>query len=245
MSAFARHGIKHLSASSLACYRNEPSLWVLRYLYGVKDEGGAKMWRGSAVERGVDLILYENASDDDAINAALEYFDTQAMGEVSDEIMAERAAIPDFVRKAGETMRPYGIPSARQFKIETWLDGIEVPVIGYVDYLWPDFLVDLKTTWKLPSEARPDHIAQVAIYAKAKERKPYLVYVTPKKADPKAITGEQLKDAMWAVQKSAHAVRALLSVAATKEEAATLFCPNLDHWMWNDASKEAALAVWR
>jgi hypothetical protein len=39
-NAFERHGIRNLSPSSLGLYRHSAALWVLRYLYGIKDEAG-------------------------------------------------------------------------------------------------------------------------------------------------------------------------------------------------------------
>ena len=57
MNPFEKHGIKHLSASSLNMYAEQPAFWSLKYLLGFKEEGNAKMWCGSAVEAGLDLWL--------------------------------------------------------------------------------------------------------------------------------------------------------------------------------------------
>ena len=53
MNAFERHGIDHLSASSLNLRRASPGLWAARYLAGLSEDGAA-MWRGSAVEAGLE-----------------------------------------------------------------------------------------------------------------------------------------------------------------------------------------------
>jgi PD-(D/E)XK nuclease superfamily len=239
---FAKHGITHLSASSMSLYRNEPALWVLRYLYGFKDEVGASAWRGTAVEQAVDRLLYEaTCTEEQAIALALQNFEINAQGDLSEETDKERKVIPDIVKQAAQIMRPFGIPVARQFKIEHFLDGIEVPVIGYVDYLWPDHLIDLKTTLRMPSEPRPDHAAQVAIYSAATGRKASLAYVTPKKAAVYPV--EDMTQPLWTVHRSAHAVRALLTKTDTREEAAMLFSPNFDSFYWNDLSKAKAMEV--
>jgi hypothetical protein len=93
-SPFDRHGIPHLSPSSLALYRHSPALWCVRYLYGVKNEASAFAWRGRAVEAAVDAIVLDDADDHDAIERAKHPFETEAQGEVSPEIDKERRAIP-------------------------------------------------------------------------------------------------------------------------------------------------------
>lgn len=246
MNCFERHGIKHLSASSLALYRNQPSLFVLQYLYGVKGEAGPAAWRGSAVEAGVDLALYW--SDEGAaptLAKALERFELDALGDMGDEVVKERQNIEPILAQAVEIMKPHGMPTARQYKIEHWLDGIEVPVIGYVDYLYPGKLIDLKTTLRMPSEPRPDHAVQVSLYHKATGREPLLAYVTPKKACVMPLTDEQITTAMWTVNQSAKAVRALLSAVESKEQAASLFVPDFSSFYWNEAMITEALHVWR
>ncbi len=125
--------------------RHSPALWCLRYLFGLKDEAGPFAWRGRAMEAGVDAIVLDDADDHDAIERAKHAFETEAQGEISPEIDKERRAIPGMVRQAAEVFRQLGEPEARQQKVEVWLEGIEVPIVGYCDYVYPTFCVDLKT----------------------------------------------------------------------------------------------------
>lgn len=239
MNPFEKHEIKHLSASSLALYRNCPALWVGKYLYGWRDDVGPRAWLGSAVEAGLDLALYGR---DGALETARERFDLDAQGEVTDEIEKALADLPGMLEQAILATKDFGQPVARQSRIEHWLDGIEVPIIGYVDYLYEDWLFDLKTTARLPSEPRPDHACQVGIYNAATGRKARLVYVTPKKHAVYDVP--DLTDAMWTVAKSAHAVRKLLAMTVDKEQAAGVFVPDFSSFYWSDSTKEAAKAVW-
>src|SRR5258708_22734871 len=71
---FDRHGITHLSPSSLALYRAAPALWGLRYLFGVRDETGAFAARGKAVEAALAASVTETASENAAIPHALSVF---------------------------------------------------------------------------------------------------------------------------------------------------------------------------
>jgi hypothetical protein len=240
---FEKHGIKHLSASSLALYRAEPSIWTMKYLYGVKDEMGAAVWRGSAVEAGVDLMIYNpTATVSEVLPTAYARFDNEAQGEISDKIDKERGGIPGFIEQAASLLRPLGIPTARQWRTDLWLDGIEVPVIGYLDYLWPDFLVDLKTTWALPSTPKPDHAIQVVGYQEATGRKPKLAYVTPKKGALYDI--EDPTEPLWSLRRSATALRSMLDRAGDRDAVANMFSPNFDDFRWNDALKQEAFRLY-
>ena len=244
MSVFDRHGITHLSASSINLYRAEPALWVMRYLFGVKDEAGPGAWRGTAVEAGVDLVLYKNCPDDEAIDTAMQSFEIKAQGDLDEKVVKERESIPAFVRQAAKLLRPLGEPVARQFKVEHWLDGIDVPVIGYVDYLWPDKLLDLKTTLRMPSAPREDHAAQVVLYADATERPAGIAYVTPAKG---IIYPSLMLDATAARRSmllGARAIRGMLSRIDSKEQAAEMFSPDLSSFYWTDATKAVAAEIW-
>ena len=58
-SAFERHGIGHLSASSLNLWAAEPALWIMERLLGRRAPAGIPAARGKAVEAGVNIGLYD------------------------------------------------------------------------------------------------------------------------------------------------------------------------------------------
>lgn len=246
MVSFARHGINHLSASSLNLWKNEPALWVLRYLHGIKDDAGAAAKRGTAVEAGLDHILFSEASLDEATAKALDNFALNTEGEITDEIEKERAAIPDMLARAAEAVKPYGKPISRQEKIEHWVDGIDVPIIGFTDYRFPDFILDLKTTLRMPSEPRADHIVQMALYSDARSLPAFLLYTTPKKAHPYQVTEEQVKDGLWTLRRSALALKNILAFCQAKEQVAEMIVPrDMGTYLWNDTTRQAAANLWR
>ena len=244
MDPFAKHGIDHLSVSSLALFRNEPALWVARYLYKVKDESGVPAWRGNAVEAGLNQAL-AGEDDDTSIAVALSNFEKEANGEVTDEIEAERANIPSMVRLVATNLRPLGRPLTTQRRVERCIPGIEVPIIGYVDYEWDEFIVDLKSTLRMPSAPRGDHAVQVVSYGDTLNKRPGLIYVTPKKFQRFNQDSMDLDDARWVLRRSALALRITLEVAADREEAAQLQVPKFDDFRWSDATKQAAREIWR
>lgn len=245
MNPFDRFGIKHLSPSALATYRNEPAMWVMRYLFGFKDETGLQMARGKAVEEGVTWGLHFAEDIEESVRAALQAFTEETQGDLSEEAEKERECIPGMVRQALASLRLLGKPNATQVKVETWFDGIEVPVLGYVDYAFESGDVDLKTTLAVPTKGRPDHVAQVAVYHHARKRPQTLLYVSAKKANPIEVPLADMEGALWAVKQSAKALRTALLRSTCREEVAELCAPRLDSYYWNDQSRAAALEIWR
>ncbi len=96
--SFARHGIKHLSPSSLNLWRNSPGIWALRYLAKITDDGSPAMWRGSAVEIGLAHML-RGAEMPQALKIARDLFDQEAAGEVRDDIAAERVIVGPMIEQ--------------------------------------------------------------------------------------------------------------------------------------------------
>lgn len=239
MDPFSRFGIKHLSASSLGLFRDDPALWALTYLHNVRDEAGPRMWLGTAVEAGLDAHLWQSA---DPLVAARKNFELDAQGDLSDECEEARAHIEPMLRRAVEAYEGLGTPDARQVKVECWLDGIDVPILGYLDHRYPDRIRDLKTTLRMPSEPRPDHAAQVAIYNHATGLPVELVYVTPKAW--KVFPVEDCEAALRPVLLSARALRNQLALCSSKEDFAAIHWPNLNGFRWGETTKAKAAEIW-
>lgn len=241
---FARFGIDHLSPSSLNCYAANPSFWVCKYLAGMKDEPGPAASRGTAVEAGLDVWLFER-NREKSIKAAYQNFHLNTNGLADDEHEAERKHLEPMVLRAIEAMKDVPPPNARQLRIEYWIDGVEVPVIGYVDYLFDEFGLDLKTTLRCPSSVKPDHGRQVAVYSKAKEKLFRLLYVTPSKSALYPLTKEEADMRLRDVQRQARAIRHLLSKSETAHEAARFFAPDPSDFRWNEKTSDFANEFYR
>lgn len=243
MDPFSRFGIDHLSASSLNMYAEEPAFWALVYLHGHKDEAGPAAWRGSAVESGVDYWLYKRDLQG-ATKAANTQFETKALGDLTENVDTERKLIPRMLGQACEALQGRQEPTARQLKIEHWFEGIEVPLIGFIDYEFGEEGFDLKSTRRMPNLMPPRHCRQLSLYQAAR-KKPYRgLYVTDKKWDIKNIDEPEthVKRLEW----YAHSVRRLLSVFPDKHDAARIFAPNFEHaFYWKHADSRAlAKEIW-
>lgn len=230
--------ISHLSPSSLSLFRSQPALWVGRYLLGWRDEAGPAAWRGSAVEAGLDVILYKVAGDPWV--KACERFELDAQGEARDDMDKQRGLLAPLLVQATEAVRHFGsmMPNARQFKIEHRLDGIEWPILGYVDYLYPEFGFDLKTTERMPSEPRADHVMQVSIYAAATKRPFKLLYVTPKKFQWFDVEPEQQSAALYEATMIARNIQALLRLSADPARLLAALPADFENFRWSPNLKQ-------
>ena len=174
MNGFEKHGIGHLSASSLNLWSNAPDVWVMQYLHGLRTPMGPAPWRGICVEDAVVATL-QGGSEQDAIKASLEKFDKRFLiGD--DKTTKERDLIEPMIQLAVEELKEFGTPAfpedggQEKISITAKGDGWEIPVIGYLDLVFPQHgvVIDLKTTTRVPSSMSAEHRLQRAIYQKAK-----------------------------------------------------------------------------
>lgn len=188
MNGFERHGITHLSASSINLFTNAPDLWVAKYLHGHKQPFGPAPRRGQCVEHAVHHAI-SGGSLAEGIMQAHDNFDRTFL--IKDDAAArERDLIAPMAEIAVKELQQYGAPEAggdeqHKISITAKTDDFEIPVIGFLDFTYPDhgLIVDLKTTTRVPSVMSADHQLQRAIYATAMGNMAVrFLYVSAKKA---------------------------------------------------------------
>ena len=189
MNGFQKHGIKHLSPSSINLWTNAPDVWVAQYLFGMRGPMSAAAMRGICTEDAVVAVL-QGKNADGALDAALEKFDqTFPIGD--EKTTKERAMIQPCMELAVQELEQYGEPEfpeegQEKISITAKTDDYEIPVIGYLDLVFPKHgvVIDLKTTGRCPSVMSAEHQLQRAIYQKAKGNQIVkFLYVTPKKTN--------------------------------------------------------------
>jgi hypothetical protein len=242
VNPFAKHGIRHLSPSSLLTYQANPAMWVGKYMFNWKDEAGPRAWLGNAVETGLHSWL---SGAEDYLARALTAFEFKAQGEVSNDIAEAANQIEPMLNQAIQCYASEKklLPQPLyQVKCEHWIDGIEVPLIGYLDFQWDGRIDDLKTTQACPTKPRDDHLAQIGMYFRSRNvTAGRLVYVTPKRSNPIPVTLEDTEQPFQSLIRSARAVRHLLSRVRDRDDAIRLFAPDFSDFRWNDATKKMAL----
>jgi hypothetical protein len=249
-NSFERHGIAHLSASSLNLWAAQPALWIMERLLGRRTPPGIPAARGKAVEHGVHLGLTNpRLSIEECIEGAEREFTRQTALNTDPRREDERKKLAGWVRGAIEELRQYGAPDGYQEKIEIRLDDVAVPLIGYIDWRFSDhgLIVDLKTTERFPSQIGDAHGRQGAAYASAHGNfgmrfayaKP-----APGKTDKRQVTvyemsGDDVRRHLSALRAIALSLGRFLAVSNDARELAGLIVPDFDSFWWSDPSVRA------
>lgn len=253
MSSFERHGIAHLSASSLNLWAAEPALWIMERLLGRRSPSGIPAARGKAVEVGVNLGLVDPGKPvEECVAAAEAAFDRETALNPDPRRDEERRKLAGYVRGALGELRQYGLPDADgyQGRVEIGIEGVPVPVIGFVDWRFSahGLIVDLKTTERFPSAIGAGHGRQGAVYATAHGNfgmrfayaKP-----APGKTDKRQVqvlemTAAEVREHIAALGVIARSLGRFLALSNDARELAGLIIPDFDSFYWADPSVRAA-----
>lgn len=256
MNTFERHGITHLSPSSINAWINAPSLWILEKLLKFRGVMGCAAHRGTAAEAGVSAGLFDHGlSDDDCLAVALPVYDrlTALTGDPKRD--SERAVIPGMIRQ-GLALRSHGLPtrsneasrfgSLEQHKVEIVLEGVGVPVIGYLDWLYAEEILDLKTTLRVPTSMSEAHLRQASVYKTAHfDKRVRFFYVSDKKAEKHTLTREQYDVAMRELTMASQRLGRFLALSDDAHELAAIVPHSSESFYFNDpATKAKALEVY-
>jgi hypothetical protein len=244
MNAFARHGIDHLSASSLNLFAAEPALWVVTKLLKRPIPGGLAAQRGKAIERGVALGLFDPSLTVAQCQAEAEAeFDALSAFAPPAERAKAREVVAPTVAAAIAELRQYGIPTApaegERHRIELRLPEIPVPLIGYLDFLFDahGIVVDLKTSTRIPAEISPAQARQGAVYVAGTNRQMRFAYATPKRVAVYALENPALH--LAALGAIAQRLGRFLATSADPEALAAIVCPDFEDFRWSDAGARA------
>lgn len=235
MNAFERHGIGHLSASSLNLFAAQPAIWVMQRLLKKAGPVGAAAHRGTAAETGIVHGLLEPAAPvADCQAAALAQYDALTALSGDPKRLKERDAVPAIVATALPELRAYGVPDEVQHRIEVALDDVPVPFLGFADLGWSahGITLDIKSTLRLPSSISTPHARQVALYLHGTNREGRVAYCTPGK-----IAVYRLDDPgqhLAAVVNIAKRLERFLAVSADPHELAAIVVPDIDSYFVND-----------
>ena len=245
MNPFQAHGIEHLSASQLSTFCADPSYWLATKILGLRTPASYAMERGKAVETGIVAGL-KGATVEEAQAAALRAFDDAGMyGGLTGDSEKERDAIPGMVEQGIAALVEYGEPDfpedGSQHRIEFNIrfgdgDHETIPLIGFLDLVYEDRIIDIKSTLRVPSEMSFSHRLQAAIYAKeAGNRDLAFCYISPKKSAllrPENIAADQ--QLVRNIVKRMAAFLALGDSETLREAVPVVF----DSWSWRGIEHE-------
>jgi len=235
----------HFSMSQKTQFEADTALWLMRHEFGIQSEVGPAAWRGTAVEMGCNAIFDGN----DPLETAERVFDSEAGDRSDEKIDAERAKLPKYLANLTPYIKESEWPTPkRQIKVEYTFSGMSIPTIGYIDYLWPEWHMDLKTRASMPPHGvgTAPHIAQVAFYGLCVGLGGSLLYVTPGKDKTPLlcpIDDDMAAAANKRTETTFQAMERVLEMGF--EKAMKLFPPrDMTGFMWDDATRKKATEIW-
>lgn len=250
-NAFQRHGIDHLSASHLNLFIAQPAMWAATYLLKKRTAVGPAAHRGTAIECGVEAGLFDPEMPvAECQKIAEAKFHSLTRLSADARIEKEREAIAPSVEIALAELRQYGVPDkpedGRQHRIEIELDGVPVPIIGFLDFKWSGhgIIGDLKSTARIPSEVSEAHCRQGAIYTRQGSNvQTRMIYVSSKKIAVYVV--EDVEQHLATVTRTAKAIENFLNLSDDAELLTRCFAPDLSSFYWGDQSaRSLALEIW-
>jgi hypothetical protein len=250
MNGFEMHGLTHLSASSLNVASSELPLFLMERLLGFRSPTNAAMARGKAAEEGIHVGLVQpGMAVERCVEQALAAFDAEMRFSGDDKREKERDLIPGYVENGLAELRHYGVPTGYQEKISIQLDGVPIPVIGFIDWRFDQhgMVVDLKTSERLPSSLSTAHSRQGAIYMKAHGNYAMrFAYVKPKagKGDGRScivleLDREQAAAEIAALTNIAQRLERFLRLSKDPKELLGLCIPNYESFYWSNPATRA------
>lgn len=244
MSSFETHGISHLSASQINTWINAPSLWVLEKLLGKRGNMGCSAHRGTAAEAGISAGLFnESMTQEECVAVAMPVYDRLTALSGDPKRDTERAVIPGMITQ-GLKLREHGAPikpnSGDQHKIEVRLEGVSVPIIGYLDWLYAEEVLDLKTTMRVPSAMSDTHLRQASLYKLAHlDKRVRFFYASDKRSEKHTLTREQYDNAIRQLTCAAMRLERFLGVSKDKMELAAIVPHSSESFYFGDATTKA------
>ena len=257
---FERHGIHRLSASSLNLARANTAAWLISYGYDVKQSASLPMMAGSVTEQAVEFGIRNPDASIEACNdfartewgkrtrlGGFKEIDRQSKLDAMCGYGSARKSYPGMVENAVKELRQYGVPTETQIKVETQLDGIPIPIIGFKDFSYDKhgLDVDLKTTGRMPTDMSADHQLQGAIYWRASgNRTQRFCYATKSEAKVLELEPYAANYAIAQATQIAHTLMRLLAISNDISEICALTIPDYDNFRWSPPTRAKAEEVW-
>lgn len=234
---FEQHGIQHLSPSQINLFCTAPALWVMEKLLKIRSPVGAAAHRGTAAEDGIVAGLMEPSKPvEECVEIANRRFRELTALSRDPNRAKESEAIAGIVKQGLAELRPYGVPTSTQGKIEYHAEGLTVPIIGFYDAAWDQhgIMTDIKTQLRLNSQIKTPHARQVSLYKAAISDNidARVSYITDKKAATYHL--ENHRDHVNALVKIALTIQRFLSLSKDARELAALVVPDTDSFFYND-----------
>jgi hypothetical protein len=245
MNSFSKHGIDHLSLSTINLFIQSPSKALMK-LSGYRSEAGASAARGNGFETAFTYAIQTQETNLEILNKlAIDKYLELNKNDSEEKIEKEKKVMLDCIANAVDNI----LPDCAELKetqgyVEGYLDGVDCKVIGYYDLVFDGYVVDLKSTTMLPSKPSLPHCRQISFYNKmlGSNFGSELWYITPKKFARYPV--ENIDKHLLEATRAAQALQRILSYSDDINECCRLVYPDYDHWLWNQDDINYARKIW-
>lgn len=263
-------GLKHFSASQL----NKPvANWMFNYVYLNNEQRkkiivGENAAMGTAAHEAIQAILCHAQDIDSATSAALMSYDLHPANKSEEKRVKFREVLPAMITQGVDLMAEKFGGSQEERRIELELEGVVLPIVGYVDLYKDDCFAEIKTKaprqgarkkdgtrgWTkalLPKEPAFEHVLQAAIYHKATGAEPNIVYVSADSGiifnsdNCEKLSDDYLAYAMEEVRRKCILRQNLLAYSDEPKVLAGLLEPDFGSFWWDDEYIAEAKKLWK
>lgn len=267
---FHEVGIKHFSASSL----NKPQAnFIFEKVYLSAEQRkniivGENAALGTSVHEAIQAVLAHGQDIDEAIANAEVAFDFHPANKSQEKREKFRTEIHDMVHMGVDAMASEFAGAQEERKIELELDGVVLPIIGFIDLHKQESncFAEIKTKaismrnvdgnirWAkavIPKSPAKEHVRQAAIYNAATGAEPHIVYVSSHKtvsfnqANCEALSDESLKRALSDIRDKAIRLQNLFAISNDPKKLAGLLEPDFGSFWWPDEFMKEAKELWK
>ena len=183
------------SFSSVGKFISNPSAWLCHYGLGLRSPTTPAMVRGNVSEFGAyyKLKRASQIKSDELCSKLLKWkFDRNKFVDGKGELQ-NSIAISDVFTKFLQDRQLTRVVSYQK-EVSKKVDGLDYAIRGFTDFEFDNIIVDAKSTMRMPSSPKVDHIRQQALYATLYNKKTALLYASPKKTMYYELEENDIKD---------------------------------------------------
>ena len=176
-----KEDFKH-SFSSVSQFAKNPSQWICTYGLGLRSPSNPAMTRGTLSEFGAYYKIKRGMQQkDDKAFAKLITHRFKKLKFLNAEKEIDNAI--EIAKKFEQTLYERQLRNivSYQKQVVKKVDGLKYPIRCFTDFEFENIIIDAKSTLRMPSFPRPDHIRQQSLYANLYDKPTALLYATPKK----------------------------------------------------------------
>ena len=243
-----KEDFKH-SFSSVSKFRRNPSEWLVHYGLGLKSPSSPAMTRGTLAEFGAYYKIKRGMQQKDGKDfAKLIRHRFKKMKYLNAEQECDNAIV--ISKKFEEQLYERQLRDIVSYQKELVekIVGLKYPVRLFTDFEYEHIIVDLKSTLRLPSSPKIDHIRQQALYSVVHRKPIALLYATPKKTLWYELSEQDIMDGYQELINDFKSLENYINMCKNNLEEAIKITPlNTDPnpFSWDNNIKQEAIKIWQ